>query len=191
MIHPGSRWLRIGRASDAFPLSVPNVIASRTGAPPKDKGKGIDRSSAAPAPTAAPAVHTTSTGTSLHIKLPALPPLPALDQDGDADMLDSDEDNSDDEDGPTVDPSAPVDPVAAKISSIRGDLRARMRVFKLRGQGNGNSQAAAYNASVVPEPTPDYNDPSEVTWTDVKGPDAKSFYIGHEVRFLLSSLNCL
>ncbi|KAL8287535.1 hypothetical protein RQP46_003393 [Phenoliferia psychrophenolica] len=188
VIHPGSRWLRIGRASDAFPLSVPNVIASRTGAPINPKGKSVDRSSPpAPTPASAPAathVHTTSTGTSLHIKLPALPPLPPIDQDGDADMLDSDDDNSDDEDDdedkPAVDPSAPVDPVAAKISSIRGDLRARMRVFKLRGQGNGNSQAAAYNASVVPEPTPDYNDPSEVTWTDVKGPDAKPYYVGHE-----------
>lgn len=161
VIHPGSRWLRIGRASDAFPLSVPNVIASRTGAPPKDKGKAVDRV----APALAPA--QSASATSLHIKLPALPastlpPLPKLDDDGEADMIESDEDNSDEDDDPAVDPSVPVDPIAAKISSIRGDLRARMRSFKLRGQGNGNSQAAAYNASVVPEPTPDYNDPNEI-----------------------------
>ena len=29
VIHPGSRWLRIGRASDILPVSVPNVIARR------------------------------------------------------------------------------------------------------------------------------------------------------------------
>ncbi|KAK4696827.1 actin-related protein 8, partial [Phenoliferia sp. Uapishka_3] len=181
VIHPGSRWLRIGRASDAFPLSVPNVIASRTGAPPSSKGKGVDRSQ--PPPTSAP-VHNANP---LHVKLPPFPSASTSkaraprDNDGDDDMLDSD-DNSDDDDDEedAVDPLAPVDPIAAKISSIRGDLRARMRVFKLRGQGNGNSQAAAYNATVTPEPTPDYNDPNEVTWMDVKGPDAKPFYVGNE-----------
>lgn len=30
VIHPGSRWLRIGRASDILPCTVPNVIARRT-----------------------------------------------------------------------------------------------------------------------------------------------------------------
>lgn len=44
-----------------------------------------------------------------------------------------------------------VDPLTAKITSLRGDLRARMRVYKLRGQGNGNSQAANFNATVQPE----------------------------------------
>lgn len=29
VIHPGSRWLRIGRACDVTPISVPNVIARR------------------------------------------------------------------------------------------------------------------------------------------------------------------
>ena len=33
VIHPGSRWLRIGRASDLIPLSVPNVIARKCRAP--------------------------------------------------------------------------------------------------------------------------------------------------------------
>ena len=27
VIHPGSRWLRIGRASDVVPVTLPNVIA--------------------------------------------------------------------------------------------------------------------------------------------------------------------
>jgi actin-related protein 8 len=29
VIHPGSRWLRIGRASDILPISLPNVISRR------------------------------------------------------------------------------------------------------------------------------------------------------------------
>lgn len=42
MIHPGSRWLRIGRASDVAPVTVPNVIARRrkdTLEPPKFEEK--------------------------------------------------------------------------------------------------------------------------------------------------------
>lgn len=93
-----------------------------------------------------------------------------------------DEDEEDDEED-AVDPAVPVDPVSAKISSIRGDLRARMRSFKLRGQGNGNSQAAAYNATVTPEPTADYNDPNEVEWTDVTGAAAQEVYVGMKVRY--------
>ncbi|KAI0772590.1 actin-like ATPase domain-containing protein [Irpex lacteus] len=33
VIHPGSRWIRIGRASDVTPLSVPNVIARKHKSP--------------------------------------------------------------------------------------------------------------------------------------------------------------
>lgn len=29
VIHPGSRWLKIGMATDVFPVSIPNVIARR------------------------------------------------------------------------------------------------------------------------------------------------------------------
>ncbi|KAG8691727.1 actin-like protein arp8 [Ceratobasidium sp. 423] len=37
VIHPGSRWLKIGMATDVFPVQVPNVIARRcrTGTAPK------------------------------------------------------------------------------------------------------------------------------------------------------------
>jgi actin-related protein 8 len=41
VIHPGSRSLRIGRASDAFPVTIPNVIARKIG----DSAKGQPRPS--------------------------------------------------------------------------------------------------------------------------------------------------
>jgi actin-related protein 8 len=164
IIHPGSRWLRIGRASDAFPITIPYAIARRSktwvpGTTSADKGKQRERyappTASAPAPVA------------------SVPTQPSRNDD-----MDVDDDASDDE--PTVDPSVPMDPLSAKISSIRGDLRARMRSFKLRGQGNGNSQAIAYNQTVQPERTADYNDPNEIEWTDVSGPDRKEFYVGSE-----------
>lgn len=33
MIHPGTRFLRIGRASDVFPVAVPHVIARKSRVP--------------------------------------------------------------------------------------------------------------------------------------------------------------
>jgi actin-related protein 8 len=44
VIHPGSRWLRIGRASDILPISIPNVIARRMKKPSSpDFVRGIRR----------------------------------------------------------------------------------------------------------------------------------------------------
>lgn len=34
IIHPGSRFLRIGRASDAYPVTIPHVIARKFNTPP-------------------------------------------------------------------------------------------------------------------------------------------------------------
>lgn len=180
VIHPGSKWLRIGRASDAFPLAVPYIIArkQRNFVPSsRDKGKQREEPHSAPAPAPAPAPPPQSSFASFG----QLPPLPGADED--TDMLDDDDD---DDRGPAVDPAAPVDPLSAKISSIRGDLRARMRAFKLRGQGNGNSQAMAFNATVTPDATADYNDPGEIEWTKTEGEEAQEVYVGAEVRFLMA-----
>ncbi|KAI0692449.1 actin-like ATPase domain-containing protein [Cytidiella melzeri] len=45
VIHPGSRWIRIGRASDVTPLSIPNVIARKhkSPVPPLKFVKGVSR----------------------------------------------------------------------------------------------------------------------------------------------------
>ncbi|KAJ3522623.1 hypothetical protein NM688_g8848 [Phlebia brevispora] len=45
VIHPGSRWLRIGRASDVTPLSIPNVVARKhkPPVPPVTYMAGISR----------------------------------------------------------------------------------------------------------------------------------------------------
>ena len=57
MIHPGSRYLRVGRASDVTPTTVPNVIARKT--------------ANAPAPTFVKAISRPKKG-----RARALPPLP-------------------------------------------------------------------------------------------------------------------
>ncbi|GAA5948952.1 hypothetical protein JCM3765_003964 [Sporobolomyces pararoseus] len=182
VIHPGSRWLRIGRASEPAPIAVPNVIArkSRAFTPASTmNGKGkepelVSRSQAPvqngdtsnppppPPPSASSAPTTSTNGASSSTA--ALPPLPpAADSNGDAEMTEQGKEPDYDSDasssgaaransGNTDDPNGDAsDPFSAKIMSLKADLRARMRAYKLRGQGNGNAQAATYNATVVPE----------------------------------------
>ena len=168
VIHPGSRWLRIGRASDAFPITIPNIIATKS-SPSSSTSKGKGKAAEASLPTPTPVYATRFSNTAVAAAVGDI----EMDQDDDEEPIPLDDD---------------TDPVSAKINSIRGDLRARMRIFKLRGQGNGNAQAAAYNETVVPENLPDYNDPSEIEWTDTVA-EPKDFYVGEKVR--LNSISSL
>ncbi|GAA6022077.1 hypothetical protein JCM11491_004742 [Sporobolomyces phaffii] len=178
VIHPGSRWLRIGRASDVAPIAVPNVIArkSRAFAPSTStlsNGKGKEPELAGrpqapvhngdtsnPLPPRATDADGSSTSTAPTLPQPAasgdatmsgIPPVlePEPDYDSDASSSAARADGSGQ--GTANNVAKATDPLSAKIMSIKADLRARMRAYKLRGQGNGNSQAATYNATVVPE----------------------------------------
>ena len=157
VIQPGSRYLRIGRASEAYPIKVPNAIARRIHSTP----------SSTPPPHPNPFIRP----------LPA-PPAPARgagNDDRDAPAGPGSDDEADGEER--------LDALSMKIQSIRGDFKARMRAFKLRGQGNGNSTAKAYNETVVGEPLAAYNDDEgEIEWSPTKGKDAKESYVGYKVR---------
>ncbi|GAA5971070.1 hypothetical protein JCM8115_006137 [Rhodotorula mucilaginosa] len=151
VIHPGSRWLRLGLASQVAPVSVPNVIARK-------RLPGYKRVAAEPAASSHDEPSSRagkSRATSDEASAPAQPDAPGPSA-APRDTEMKDEDGGWDSDDPNADPdalaAADSDPLTAKITSLRGDLRARMRVYKLRGQGNGNSQAATYNAAVKPEP---------------------------------------
>ncbi|GAA5877654.1 hypothetical protein JCM3774_005372 [Rhodotorula dairenensis] len=156
VIHPGSRWLRLGVASQVAPVSVPNVIARKHRAGHR---RAADPEPNPPAPSLSNHNGTSNSAGAAATGSASQPePRPLSDQpeppkdtdmkDGDG-SWDSDDPNAEDPEALTA---ADSDPLTAKITSIRGDLRARMRVYKLRGQGNGNSQAATYNATVKPEP---------------------------------------
>ncbi|GAA5984551.1 hypothetical protein JCM11641_006546 [Rhodosporidiobolus odoratus] len=216
IIHPGSRFLRIGLASSLAPVAVPNVIARklRNFVPGKGKQRedriaptalpGATALDGIAAPTVKPeevvaqaqAEPSGSTSTAPPVPAPSFGNLPALPgfsgaaapaapgqgdvpmsssppssspvkPPHDSDAEDHDAEDHDAEDGSST-PRPPrtvdSDPFTAKISSLRADLRARMRIYKLRGQGNGNSQAAAFNQTVVPQ-TMEVGFEGDVDWT--------------------------
>ncbi|KAK4046820.1 actin-like protein arp8 [Microbotryomycetes sp. JL201] len=159
IIQPGSRWLRIGRASDAAPTLVPNIIARRMPRAVEAKRRAI--------------AHSASVLTSN--ALPALPSKKGNEDEEIDELADSDDDE------PTAAATTMADqedPLTVKINSIRVDLRQRMRAMKLRGTTGGNQIAAEYNATVEPQVM--YNDPEPIAWIDAKAESARQFYVGQE-----------
>lgn len=158
VVHPGSRFLRIGRASDAYPVRVPNLVAR------KSRGSGVH------APQSCPLAAPTMTPFGVH---PADPPtVPARAGAGD---------DSDEESANTTQQSQPTDPLSMKIASVRTDFKVRMRAFNLRGQGSANDQARAYNETVEPERLETFNDPGEIDWTDSSTDAGKDVLVGEKV----------
>lgn len=192
VIHPGSRWLRIGLASSLAPVAVPNVIARkvRGTVPGMNTSKGKERATdtSTSAAGSAPAASALAGA--------ALPPLPAA-ANGDTAMAEAADDDDDEgwdsssssssrkrrPAGVDAPGASATDPLSAKIQSIRGDLRARMRAYKLRGQGNGNSQAATYNATVVPQAMEEDFE-GDIEWTTAED----EVHVGNKVRLLPRSM---
>ena len=169
VIHPGSRWLRIVRASDAFPLAIPNVIAKYEPTKARQAAEAQRQYSSSYAKRPAKLKMTVQASSSGQPAAPIQSNAAGDDEDEDDNEDVADEATGDDE----------GDTLAAKIASLRGDLRARMRIFKLRGQGNGNAQAATYNAEVGPETIPEYAPDGDNEWADVSA--HPPYIVGSEV----------
>ncbi|GAC94803.1 actin-like protein [Pseudozyma hubeiensis SY62] len=196
VIHPGSQNLRLGRATDLFPITLPNVIARRA-------------KKEAPAPPSTPAAASSMDAASTSAA------KTSAGDDMDVDVVDPQNskggtDGSDDEDeesskslrknprrsaanGSATDKhssssSAPRedDLESAKasldvgIEAIRNDLRAIMRQEKLRSVGNAKNLAANYNDSSQPEDVPEHNDLFGLEWTDEDAGGANNVLVGEQ-----------
>jgi actin-related protein 8 len=123
IIHPGSRYLRFGRATDNLPIEIPNCIARKS-------------------PNTANGLSSSSSSSTRYRDL-------------------SEE----------------------KLEILRLDLRARMRILKLRGTTGGSIAASDYNKAVVPEDVPFETDENYLEWTDPSG-NGKSVYFGEDAMHL-------
>lgn len=148
IIHPGSKYLRMGRASDAFPVQVPNVIARKiTAANKYENGKGKGKEQVVP-------VHLMSLDAGIHGQ--------GTTTTGETSLDDLD--------------------VTAKINSLRGDLRARLRMYKLRAPMMANESVLSFNNSTHPEKVADYNDPESIEWVEFTDEEpGEEYYIGDKV----------
>ncbi|PWN51830.1 actin-like ATPase domain-containing protein [Violaceomyces palustris] len=186
VIHPGSEYLRIGRATDLYPLSLPNVIARR---PKKKKSPSPPPTRQAENGAASSSNQAEGDGTvdvemgSDEAKGNAQVTKGGTNgmNDGVADEASGEgkeqdekeeaeeEEEEEEEETPPLDGKRngkKKDPLGEKIEGIRNELRAIMRQSKLRPVGNGRALAANYNDGVDPEQVPEHNDVYEMEWTE-------------------------
>ncbi|KAF9121879.1 actin-like protein arp8 [Mortierella sp. 14UC] len=162
VIHPGSRYLRVGRASDAYPIITPHCIARRVRVPPPSLAITNGSMKAAGSGAAAEsqgAAESTSTGEG------------TANDDHDKDQaMDVDEEDEEDE------PHTPVPDVVNDrfLQEIEYDLKMRMKAAKRKPVNNAKTQVRSFNTSTRPERILDHNDPYKVEWTD---PAAEGEYI--------------
>jgi actin-related protein 8 len=154
VIHPSTSFLRIGLASDLYPLTVPNVVARR------------DREGAPPRPARASASPEEEDGV----------------EEAEVEEEDAEEEDADGKRKKKKDPvSAPsrrartlrltLSQLTVKIDVLRADLRSIMRAMKLRPVTNGRGLAAAYNETSRAEKVPEHNDVMGVEWTKTAASD--------------------
>lgn len=156
IIHPGSRNLRIGRASEAFPRTVPHVIARKM---------------------------NTSTSKS---KSNTPPQVLSMDMDISQDSLEDDTDadlDASDAELPVhkTDTSQMTPLQVSALEAIEGTLKYRMKMAKRRAVPNANAQVISYNSQAVQEIIPDHNDPYKVEWTDSDQEGKPEYFIGEKV----------
>ncbi|KAE8242545.1 hypothetical protein A4X13_0g7115 [Tilletia indica] len=176
IIHPGSQYLRIGRATDLFPISIPNVIARKERPTPYQLLRRTQQPSNGLNGGQVPN-GVNSPATNGHAQESSSAGMNSM-------QVDRDEQYGDENDG-SADPSSArngngrkKDPLTEKIDVLRLDLRSIMRTNKFRPVTNGRGLTASYNESVQAERIPEHNDVYRGDWTDGETPPEKSFYIG-------------
>ncbi|KAF9438414.1 actin-like protein arp8 [Entomortierella beljakovae] len=156
VIHPGSRILRIGRASDAYPVATPHCISRRihkipTATVANTENSGLETSKEAEA--------SADNNNSEEKKSKT-----EGDETGDAeDDNDMDVDGDDDESNDSEVPDVVND---RYLQEIEYDLKLRMKAAKRRPVPNAKTQVKSFNTSTRPERILDHNDPYKVEWTD-------------------------
>ncbi|KAG0294624.1 actin-like protein arp8 [Linnemannia gamsii] len=159
VIHPGSRFLRIGRASDAYPIITPHCIARRIRVPPPLST--ITNGSAKPTGGSETAAESQGEGGA---SASTGEETAEADQDKDQAMDVDDDDDDEDEDSS----HSPVPDVVNDryLQEIEYDLKMRMKAAKRKPVNNAKTQVRSFNTSTRPERILDHNDPYKVEWTD-------------------------
>ncbi|KAJ1747628.1 actin-like protein arp8 [Coemansia sp. RSA 990] len=152
VIHPGSRWLRIGRASQAVPREIPHVAARRLKVPVSANNDNVVPQHEAAA-NEAKAQHSSA--------------VEAMDVDRTGAGSASDHSNSEDGDSDSESEefaNAGDSSVDETLSMLRTALKQHQRHSKRKVPSNAYSQVISYNRQSQPETIQDHNDPYRIEW---------------------------
>ncbi|KAG0023476.1 actin-like protein arp8 [Entomortierella chlamydospora] len=167
VIHPGSRILRIGRASDAYPVATPHCIARRMHVKATVAANGKQSSVTTTAPGSSEDAATTATANGVETSTEASTEE-ALPSTVEGDNVDVEDENAMDVDGDDDAPDSEVPDIVNDryLQEIEYDLKLRMKAAKRRPVPNAKTQVRSFNTSTRPERILDHNDPYKVEWTD-------------------------
>ncbi|WVF72264.1 hypothetical protein IAT40_007076 [Kwoniella sp. CBS 6097] len=166
IIHPGSRNLRIGRASDFYPKEIPNCIAR--------PGNALNRIEDPPVPGSRAkrvAQHAIEKREAKKHRQADGDDVPMNGNGHGHAQADGDESDEDDGEGNWV------DPVDTNIGHLRDYLRNRLVQERLATDWKESTRVKAANAKIKPENLPEHNDPYRIDWTET---DGRPYYIGTE-----------
>ncbi|ODQ66567.1 actin-like ATPase domain-containing protein [Nadsonia fulvescens var. elongata DSM 6958] len=150
VIQPGSRYLRIGLASDAYPKTVPNVIAHKL-------KLGV----------------TTQSST----QEPALPYRFYTKKSSAASTANGSTTSRATNDEEVLSFGSKF---TKAHKMVKKDLRERMRFYKRRIVPNSHEMVVNFNRRTQPEQIPDHNDPYRIEWTEVENNGASGSVGNHE-----------
>ncbi|CAG8610101.1 9022_t:CDS:2 [Ambispora gerdemannii] len=184
VIHPGSKNLRIGRASNAFPLIVPHVIARKLNIP-NDRNSRIKKENKENTDFMEIDSTTTNTIEPLHQGNDESSKNVTTDGGGSNGSTVKEESSNENTSGSpsslaNIDELEQEEEARIKkgIDEIKKELKERMKAAKRRPVANASAQIASFNKLVVPEIIPDHNDPYKVEWTRID--DGHDYYIGEK-----------
>ncbi|ORX43767.1 actin-like ATPase domain-containing protein [Piromyces finnis] len=194
VIHPGSRYLRIGKASDAFPTQIPHCIARDV------------------SPLKTPILNKTSTNDNKeNINKESINENESMEgienstKDSEDEEhankrrkgnnskrinIESDNENNiqrrslrnkiknknNDDDEDTYIYSDELIINKEYIKKLETDIKFRMRLAKMRVTPNAHSQVQQYNIQSIPEVIPDHNDPYKIEWTTTE--NHEKYFVG-------------
>ncbi|KAJ2488281.1 actin-like protein arp8 [Coemansia sp. RSA 2050] len=190
VLHAGSRWMRIGRASDAVPKELPHAIARRfnTRQSPAPKASAPAASSAADADTMdtdannlpptddqpyaetsdASVARPVSGVATMDVDNDAVPATekPANGATKDAAMASSESGSESEPEPADYEPAEHVlaDAVDKTLTMLREALKQHQRQSKRKVPPNVYSQVLTYNRQSRPETIRDHNDPFKIDW---------------------------
>lgn len=146
VIHPGSRWLRIGRASDILPISVPNVMARRKKNPDPPKPiYGIRR------------------------------PKPAR-QDEEEDAMEETVAEDGAEGETTRPEATVTDEGTGRVLAFRAAFKDRLKTYGVRYQPGASESGTNFNRVQTSEKIPDHNDSQRVAWITSVPPGKNTYF---------------
>ncbi|CAG8685345.1 4928_t:CDS:2 [Funneliformis mosseae] len=177
VIHPGSRYLRIGRASEAFPIVVPHVIARRIRNRKEHETQQEEEKKEIKVEVDTEHVHP------VHVKIKKEKEKKEM-YDEDAKETESCS-NSAGSSVATEEEDEDEEHFKQAVGEIKKELKEKIKASKRRPVANAQSQVHSFNKSVHPEIIADHNDPYRVDWTLVD--EDAEYYVGEKALRLLDS----